>query len=74
MNLQLPQRPNGTLNEQIRQLFTYIFQLVEQLNYRLEQIENDKKSTSSDLSYIHEQMNQITEKIGQFMADNEQGA
>lgn len=72
--IELPQRPHGTASEQVNQLFTYIFQTVEKLNLQLQQIEDKKTATNADLTSLHTQIQGIQEKIGQFMADNEQGA
>ncbi len=43
MNLRLPKITGNTPEEQIRQLTSYLYQLVQELNYQLEQLERGDK-------------------------------
>lgn len=43
MNLPYPNVSNGTPEQQVQQLKRYLYQLVDQLNYQLKQLEKNNK-------------------------------
>lgn len=70
-NLTPPQRPSGKPDEQVQQMFTYLYQFVERLNYQLTQIDSQTTQTDVSLNTIKQQLNLIQNKIGQFESDTE---
>lgn len=72
-NLTPPQRFSGTPQEQLRQMFTYLFQTIEILNLQLAQLDNTNTDAQAQIDKINNQIKGIQDKIGQFMADGETG-